>query len=47
MEQVNLKDYPVSNILWHKIYLPYVKRIKLIRPLDFFPYDKDVAMQDL
>lgn len=42
-----LKDYPVSNILWHKIYLPYVKRIKLIRPLDFFPYDKDLAMQEL
>jgi N-acetyl sugar amidotransferase len=42
-----LKDYPVSNILWHKIYLPYVKGIKLIRPLDFFPYDKDLAMQEL
>lgn len=42
-----LKDYPITNILWHKIYLPYVKGIKLIRPLDFFPYDKDLAMQEL
>ena len=42
-----LKDYPITNILWHKIYLPYVKKIKLIRPLDFFPYDKDLAMQEL
>ena len=40
-----LKNYPVSNILWHKIYLPYVKGIKLIRPLDYVPYHKDEAMQ--
>ena len=40
-----LKDYPVSNILWHKIYLPYIKGIKLIKPLDYFPYNKAKAMQ--
>ena len=40
-----LKDYPVTNILWHKIYLPYIKKIKLVRPLDFVPYNKDEAMQ--
>lgn len=40
-----LKTYPISNILWHKVYLPYVKKIKLIRPLDFFPYNKNEAMQ--
>ena len=42
-----LKEYPISNILWHKIYLPYVRKIKLIRPLDYFPYNKDEAMQIL
>jgi len=42
-----LKDYPVTNILWHKIWLPYIKRIKLIRPLDYIPYYKDEAMQIL
>lgn len=42
-----LKDYPVSNILWHKIYLPYVKGVKLFRPLDFVPYDKEKAMEFL
>jgi N-acetyl sugar amidotransferase len=42
-----LKDYPVTNILWHKVWLPYVKGIKLIRPLDFVPYNKDEAMQFL
>ena len=40
-----LKDYPVTNILWHKLYLPYFKGIKLIRPLDYVPYNKDEAMQ--
>jgi N-acetyl sugar amidotransferase len=40
-----LKEYPISSILWHKVYLPYVKGIKLIRPLDFVPYHKDEAMQ--
>ncbi len=40
-----LKDYPVTNILWHKVYLPYLKGIKLIRPLDYIPYHKDEAMQ--
>jgi hypothetical protein len=40
-----LKNYKVTNILWHKIYLPYLKGIKLIRPLDFVPYNKEEAMQ--
>jgi len=40
-----LKTYPVSNILMHKVYMPYIKGIKLIRPLDYIPYNKDEAMQ--
>jgi N-acetyl sugar amidotransferase len=43
----SLKNYPITNILWHKIYLPYIKKIKLIRPLDFMPYDKEKATQFL
>jgi len=42
-----LKNYKVTNILWHKVYLPYFKGIKLIRPLDFVPYNKEEAMQFL
>jgi len=42
-----LKTFPVTNILWHKLYLPYVKGIKLIRPLDFLPYHKEEATQFL
>jgi N-acetyl sugar amidotransferase len=42
-----LKDYQVTKIFWHKIWLPYIKGIKLFRPLDFIPYDKEHAMQTL
>lgn len=40
-----LKNYLITNILWHKMYLPYVKGIKVYRPLDFVPYHKEEAMQ--
>ena len=39
-----LETYPITSILWHKLYLPYVKRIKLYRPLDYIEYKKDEAM---
>lgn len=42
-----LKQYPITNILWHKIYLPYVKGIKLMRPLDYIPYRKNEAIEIL
>jgi N-acetyl sugar amidotransferase len=38
-----LKTYPITSILWHKVYLPYVKGIKVYRPLDFMPYHKEDA----
>jgi len=40
-----LKNYPITSILWHKIYLPYIKGIKVIKPLDYVPYHKEQAMQ--
>lgn len=42
-----LKNFPLTNILWHKVYLPYFKGIKVYRPLDFMPYDKEEATQFL
>lgn len=42
-----LKTFPLSNILWHKFYLPIFKNIKLIRPLDYIPYDKEQATVEL
>lgn len=43
----SLKNFPLTNILWHKVYLPYVKGIKLYRPLDYLPYHKEDATQFL
>lgn len=40
-----LKTYPVTSILHHKIYLPYIKRIKTFRPLNYVPYIKDEAVE--
>jgi N-acetyl sugar amidotransferase len=40
-----LKKYPLTSILWHKLYLPYVKGIKLLKPLNNVPYIKSEAMQ--
>jgi len=42
---IPLKTFPVTNILWHKFYLPYIKGIKLFRPLDYIPYNKDESMK--
>jgi N-acetyl sugar amidotransferase len=38
-----LNTYPVTNILWHKVYLPYIKGIKVTRPLDYMVYNKEDA----
>ena len=40
-----LKSYPISHILWHKVYLPYVMGIKTVRPLNLLPYIKEEAMR--
>ena len=42
-----LRTYPITNILWHKIYLPYIRGIKLHRFLDYLPYKKEFATQFL
>jgi N-acetyl sugar amidotransferase len=39
-----LVNFPVTNIIKHKIYLPYIKGIKLFRPLDKIPYIKQEAI---
>lgn len=40
-----LKSFPVTSILHHKIYLPYIKGIRVIRPLNHMPYMKADAMK--
>lgn len=40
-----LKTFPLTHILKHKLWLPYVRRINVIRPLNFVPYIKADAMR--
>jgi N-acetyl sugar amidotransferase len=40
-----LNSFPLTSILWHKIFLPYVKRIRVERPLNFVNYIKQDAMK--
>jgi len=44
---MKLSKFPLTNVLWHKVYLPYIKGIKVYRPLDFMPYHKEQATQFL
>ena len=40
-----LKDFPLTNILWHKVYLKYFKKIKVFSPLNNMPYTKKEAVK--
>jgi N-acetyl sugar amidotransferase len=42
--QRQLDTFPITNILWHKVYLPYFKGIKVWRPLNMMPYVKESAV---
>ncbi len=42
-----LKKFPLTNVLWHKFYLPYFKKIKVESPLNYFPYKKNDAVTEL
>lgn len=38
-----LVSFPVTSILWHKVWLPYARGIRVYRPLNYFPYIKEDA----
>jgi len=40
-----LNTFPLTSIFWHKIWLPYIKGIKVLRPLNCLPYIKEEAKQ--
>ncbi len=41
---IPLKTYPFSSVVKHKIYLRYMKRIKVVKPLNYMPYIKSEAI---
>jgi len=44
---ITLETYPFSRVLRHKFYLRYIRRIKVVKPLNYMPYIKDEAMKFL
>lgn len=40
-----MKTYPFSSVLRHKFYLRYLKRVQVIKPLNYVPYIKDEAVK--
>jgi len=45
--QQPLKNFPLANILWHKVYLRYIKGMEVIKPLNYVPYIKEEAVKFL
>lgn len=43
--EVPMKTYPFSSIYRHKIYLRYVKHVKVFKPLNLIPYTKSSALK--
>lgn len=41
---IKMKTYPFSSIFKHKIYLRYIKKIQVVKPLDLIPYHKEEAL---
>ena len=44
---IPLKTYPFSSVIRHKIYLRYIKRVQVVKPLNYLPYIKNEAMKFL
>jgi len=42
-----LKTYPFSSILFHKLYLRYIRGVQVIKPLNYLPYTKEQATKTL
>lgn len=42
-----LKTYPFSSILFHKVYLRYIKGVQVVKPLNYLPYTKERATEVL
>ena len=42
-----MKTYPFSSVLRHKVYLRYIRKIQVVKPLNYFPYIKADAVKFL
>ena len=44
---VQMRTYPFSSIFYHKLYLCYLRGVKVFKPLNYMPYIKHDAMEVL
>jgi N-acetyl sugar amidotransferase len=44
---VELKTYPFSSVLFHKVYLRYIRGVQVVKPLNLMPYTKEDASKVL
>ncbi|MDB4593905.1 N-acetyl sugar amidotransferase [Paracoccaceae bacterium] len=44
---VKMENYPFTSIFYHKLYLRYLKGIRVIKPLNYIDYNKENAMMEL
>lgn len=42
-----MQTYPFSSVFRHKIYLRYVRRVNVVKALNYLPYTKELAAQTL
>ncbi|MFD1707477.1 N-acetyl sugar amidotransferase [Siminovitchia sediminis] len=42
-----LKKYPISSVYKLKVYYPFFKKLKIIKPLNLMPYNKEDAITEL
>ena len=42
---IKLKTYPFSSVLRHKFYLRYLRGVKVVKMLNYRPYNKDAALK--
>lgn len=42
---VKMETYPFSPILKHKFYLRYIKKVQVVKPLNYMPYVKENALK--
>jgi N-acetyl sugar amidotransferase len=42
-----LKTFPTADIFTYKLYYRFVKGVRVVKPLNHFPYKKEAAMQEL
>lgn len=42
-----MKSYPFTSVFYRKFYMPFVRGVKMFKPLNFMPYLKTEAMSEL